>query len=144
GQERFMAITKPYYRNAFGALLVFDIQRSQTFEHLDRWYNEICENAGANCCILLVGNKCDQHHMREVMSEDAQNYASERNIQYMETSALDATNVEQAFLLLIQDIYKRYAKRTTNEIESNWTLGSPTFTLPQQHNKPQPKEYSCC
>jgi GTPase SAR1 family protein len=37
GQERFMAITKAYYRNALGALLVFDILKAQTFQNLDQW-----------------------------------------------------------------------------------------------------------
>jgi len=111
GQERFMAITKAYYRNALGALVVFDILKASTFQNLDQWYNEVRANAGIDCCIILVGNKLDQRHIRAVLSEDAKRYAAERNIQYIETSALDATNVEQAFRTLIADIYRHWAAR---------------------------------
>ncbi|CAF4655863.1 unnamed protein product, partial [Rotaria sp. Silwood2] len=111
GQERFMAITKAYYRNALGTLLVFDILKASTFQNLDQWYNEVRANAGIECSIMLVGNKIDQRHMRAVLSENAKLYAEERNIPYIETSALDATNVEQAFRNLIADIYRNWASR---------------------------------
>ena len=81
GQERFMAITKAYYRNALGALLVFDILKASTFQNLDQWYNEVRANAGSDCCIILVGNKSDQRHIRAVLYDDAKRYADARNIQ---------------------------------------------------------------
>lgn len=76
-----MAITKAYYRNALGALVVFDILKASTFQNLDQWYNEVRANAGIDCCIILVGNKSDQRHIRAVLYEDARRYAAERNIQ---------------------------------------------------------------
>ncbi|CAF1123977.1 unnamed protein product [Rotaria sordida] len=122
GQERFMAITKAYYRNALGTLLVFDILKASTFQNLDQWYNEVRANAGAECCIILVGNKVDQRHMRAVLYENAKRYADERNIPYIETSALDATNVEQAFRSLIADIYRNWASRvgSLNDGSNEW------------------------
>lgn len=80
GQERFMAITKAYYRNALGTLLVFDILKTPTFQNLDTWYNEIRANAGIDCSVILVGNKVDQRHMRAVLYENAKRYADQRNI----------------------------------------------------------------
>ncbi|CAF1555600.1 unnamed protein product [Rotaria sp. Silwood1] len=112
GQERFMAITKPYYRNSLGALLIFDILKASTFQSLDKWYSEVRTNVGVECSIILVGNKVDQQYMRAVSHEDAKRYAEERNIPYIETSALDATNVEQAFLSLITEIYRNWTTRT--------------------------------
>ncbi|CAF3883190.1 unnamed protein product, partial [Rotaria sp. Silwood1] len=80
GQERFKAITKPYYRYALGALLVYDIMRVSTFQHLDEWYNELTSNADNDCCIILVGNKVDQQHIRVVSSNDAKKFADQRNM----------------------------------------------------------------
>ena len=44
-------------------------------------YNEVRANAGIDCCIILVGNKLDQRHIRAVLPDDARRYAEERNIQ---------------------------------------------------------------
>ncbi|CAF0787988.1 unnamed protein product [Didymodactylos carnosus] len=137
GQERFMAITKAYYRNAYGALLVFDILKASTFQNLDQWirYNEVRANAGIDCCVVLIGNKSDQRHIRAVMSDDAKKYADERNIKYMETSALDATNVEQAFRILIQDIYKFFAEKMDLMKDDNKQI--VTLKQPQQQQQQQ-------
>ncbi|CAF1559738.1 unnamed protein product, partial [Rotaria sordida] len=124
GQERFMTITKAYYRSALGALLVFDILQKSTFQNLDQWYNEVRANAGVECSIILVGNKVDQGHMRAVAYEDAKRYAEERNITYIETSALDATNVEQAFRSLIVEFYRNWAIRAKSMADES-PPGSP-------------------
>ncbi|CAF4820666.1 unnamed protein product, partial [Rotaria sp. Silwood1] len=108
GQERFRAITKAYYRNASGALLIYDILKASTFQNIVQWYNELRSNVEIDCRIILVGNKFDQRHIRAVSPSDAKQFADERNIQYIETSAFDSTNVEQAFQNLIVDIYRHW------------------------------------
>jgi len=108
GQEKFRAITSAYYRGAIGALLVYDITRQTTFDHLDRWLNELVGHVDKNCVIMLVGNKCDLEPMRVVSTEQAAQWAKEHNMQFLETSALDKTNVDQAFISLITDIYQRF------------------------------------
>ena len=57
GQERYRAITSAYYRGAVGALLVYDISKSLTFENVERWLKELRDHADANIVIMLVGNK---------------------------------------------------------------------------------------
>ena len=57
GQEAFQAITRTYYKGAIGALLVYDITRHETFEHIDRWLNEIKANGSKDICCLIFGNK---------------------------------------------------------------------------------------
>ena len=59
GQERYRAITNAYYRNAVGALLIYDITKRNTFDNINRWYSELREHADHNIVVLLVGNKCD-------------------------------------------------------------------------------------
>ncbi len=59
GQESFRSIARSYYRDASGALLVFDVTRRETFGHLSRWLEEARQFASPNICITLVGNKAD-------------------------------------------------------------------------------------
>ncbi|CAF2821453.1 unnamed protein product [Rotaria sp. Silwood2] len=127
GQERFKGITKAYYRYALGALLVYDIMKASTFQNVDQWYNEIRSNVDMDCRITLVGNKFDQQHIRAVSSNDAKQFADERNMQYIETSALDSTNVEQAFQNLIVDICQHWIP--------------PSYSLPKLDSPPKRR---CC
>ena len=101
GQERYRAITSAYYRGAVGALLVYDIAKHVTFENVDRWLKELRDHADHNIVIMLVGNKSDLRHLRAVPTDDARGYAEQRSLSFIETSALDSTNVEQAFQTIL-------------------------------------------
>ena len=57
GNERFRAITSSYYRGASGALLVYDVTRRDTFEHLTEWLEEMLEKCNPQIVIMLIGNK---------------------------------------------------------------------------------------
>jgi small GTP-binding protein len=59
GQERYRAITNAYYRNAVGALLVYDVTKPQSFLNIEKWFSELREHAEYNIVVLLVGNKTD-------------------------------------------------------------------------------------
>ncbi|MCJ1416800.1 hypothetical protein MMC32_003138 [Xylographa parallela] len=106
GQERYRAITSAYYRGAVGALLVYDISKHQTYENVTRWLKELRDHADANIVIMLVGNKSDLRHLRAVPTEEAKQFASENNLSFIETSALDASNVELAFQNILTEIYR--------------------------------------
>ncbi|KAM5474079.1 Rab GTPase ypt31 [Microsporum ferrugineum] len=97
GQERYRAITSAYYRGAVGALLVYDVSKHQTYENVTRWLKELRDHADSNIVIMLVGNKSDLRHLRAVPTDEAKQFASENNLSFIETSALDASNVELAF-----------------------------------------------
>ena len=113
GQERYRAITSAYYRGAVGALLVYDISKHQTYDNVTRWLKELRDHADSNIVIMLVGNKSDLRHLRAVPTDEAKQFASmlrrlltfgimltcsgENNLSFIETSALDASNVELAF-----------------------------------------------
>ncbi|KAK3409933.1 hypothetical protein EUGRSUZ_J01998 [Eucalyptus grandis] len=103
GQERSRAITSQYYRGAVGALLVYDITKRQTFDNIERWLRQLRELAGSDIVIMLAGNKSDLNHIRAVPVEDGQAFADKEGLLFLETSALDATNIERAFqTILIQ------------------------------------------
>lgn len=72
GQERYRAITSAYYRGAVGALVVYDITKSVTFENVERWLKELRDHADPNIVIMLVGNKSDLRHLRSVQTEEAE------------------------------------------------------------------------
>jgi len=105
GQERYRAITSAYYRGAVGALLVYDIAKFSTFKNVERWLNELRENADRNIVIMLCGNKSDLRHLREVPTEEAKSFAEAQKLSFIETSALDATNVELAYQNILTEIY---------------------------------------
>ena len=104
GQERYRAITSAYYRGAVGAMLVYAINSRDSFNNAERWLNELRDNADRNIMIMLVGNKSDLKHLREVPTEEAKDFAKRHNLSFMETSALDSSNVQAAFKSLIGNI----------------------------------------
>ncbi|KAJ3342167.1 hypothetical protein HDU83_006202 [Entophlyctis luteolus] len=106
GQERYRAITSAYYRGAVGALLVYDIAKVSSYENVTRWLKELRDHADSNIQIMLVGNKSDLKHLRAVSTDEAKAFAAENNLSFIETSALDANNVEPAFQKILTDIYR--------------------------------------
>ncbi|KAG0462921.1 hypothetical protein HPP92_021397 [Vanilla planifolia] len=107
GQESFRSITRSYYRGAAGALLVYDITRRETFNHLASWLEDARQHANANMTIMLIGNKCDLAHRRAVSTEEGQQFAKEHGLIFMEASAKTAQNVEEAFINTAATIYKK-------------------------------------
>lgn len=111
GQERYRAITSAYYRGAVGALLVYDITKKQTFENIQRWLRELRDHADSNIVIMMVGNKSDLNHLRSVAEEDGQALAEKEGLSFLETSALEALNVEKAFQTVLSDIHQIISKK---------------------------------
>jgi len=87
-------------------LLVYDIAKHLTYENVDRWLRELRDHADANIVIMLVGNKSDLRHLRAVPTEEAKSFAESNQLSFIETSALDSTNVETAFHNILTEIYR--------------------------------------
>ncbi|KAK7831279.1 ras-related protein rab11c [Quercus suber] len=128
GQERYRAITSAYYRGAVGALLVYDITKRQTFENVQRWLRELREHADSNIVIMLAGNKADLNHLRAVSAADAQVLAENESLSFLETSALEALNVEKAFQTILFDIYHVISKKALAAQEAASSTGLPQGT----------------
>ncbi|PKA47304.1 Ras-related protein RGP1 [Apostasia shenzhenica] len=111
GQERYRAVTSAYYRGAVGAMLVYDMTKRQSFDHVTRWLEELRGHADKNIIVMLIGNKLDLGTLRAVPAEDAKEFAERENLFFMETSALEATNVETAFLTVLTEIYRIISKK---------------------------------
>ncbi|KAJ4811642.1 Ras-related protein Rab-1A [Rhynchospora pubera] len=100
GQERFRTITSSYYHGAHGIIIVYDVTDQESFNNVKQWLNEIDRYASDSVNKLLVGNKCDLTANKIVSTETAKAFANEMGIPFMETSAKNATNVEQAFMAM--------------------------------------------
>lgn len=107
GQERYRAITSAYYRGAVGALLVYDITKKNTFESIERWLKELKDHADDKIVVMLVGNKCDLADERQVSIADGTATAAKFSLSFLETSALEATNVDESFKTVLKEIHKR-------------------------------------
>lgn len=105
GQESFRSITRSYYRGAAGALLVYDITRRDTFQHLSRWLEEARQHAQSNMVIMLIGNKNDLEQRRAVSTAEGKAFAEANGLIFMETSAKTAYNVESAFINTAEKIH---------------------------------------
>ena len=149
GQERYRAITTAYYRAAVGALIVYDITKSSSYENCNHWLAELKQNADENVAVGLIGNKSDLDHKRAVPTDEARNYAQENQLLFTETSALNADNVDEAFRALITAIYQMICK---NQLDLNDTSGNnanapkgPTISLtPAPNEKHKKSSNNCC
>ena len=136
GQERYPVITNGFYRGAVGALVMYDIANHKTFENLDKWIRELKEKADNCVCIMIVGNKTDLTR-RMVPTEQGRSLAEKYGLPFMEISALDSSDVGEAFDKLLVDIFK-----IQTESEKSDSICSSRIVL--QEKKGQQNQASHC
>jgi small GTP-binding protein len=146
GQERYRAITSAYYRGAVGALLVYDITQKSSFLNVGRWFQELREHAGDSIVVLLVGNKSDLKYSRQVPIESGRDLAREKNILFIETSALDNENIDEAFRQILEQIYQANKKLTDRPAisESSSAPTTKTISLSPGPTPPTQDRNKCC
>lgn len=119
GQERFRTITTAYYRGAMGIIMVYDVTDERTYANIKQWYKTVTEHSNDDAQILLVGNKSDMDN-RVVTYEQGEELANELSVPFIESSAKDATNVNDVFLTLAKLIQQ---KLDANSIQTNINKG---------------------
>ncbi|KAK6527783.1 hypothetical protein TWF694_004763 [Orbilia ellipsospora] len=140
GQERHNALPRTHCRGAVGALLVYDISDRITFENASKiWLKELRDQADSNIVIILVGNKSDLEHCRAVITDEAKVFAIENDLLFIETSALEGSNVELAFRNLLTEIYKIVTARGPGE---QIFSSDPPMYLP--HDPNNQRGLKCC
>ncbi|KAL6561872.1 Ras-related protein RABF2a [Orobanche gracilis] len=102
GQERYHSLAPMYYRGAAAAIIVYDITNQASFERAKKWVQELQAQGNPNMVMALAGNKADLLDGRKVPAEEAQTYAQENGLFFMETSAKAATNVNELFYDIVQ------------------------------------------
>mmetsp|Transcript_16081 Transcript_16081/g.22328 ORF Transcript_16081/g.22328 Transcript_16081/m.22328 type:complete len:224 (+) Transcript_16081:88-759(+) len=149
GQERFRTITTAYYRGAMGILLVYDVTDEKTFNNIRNWIRNIEKHATENVNKILIGNKCDMVDKKVIDADRGQALANEYGIKFVETSAKNSINVEEAFVTLAQAIKERLIDTRNGDAPKDPTPAPPTDggivvvdQQPQKDNKPQ--KDGCC
>ncbi|GMN50217.1 hypothetical protein TIFTF001_019365 [Ficus carica] len=143
GQERFRAVTSAYYRGAVGALVVYDISRRTTFDSVKRWLDELTTHCDTTVARMLVGNKCDLENIRDVSVEEGKNLAEEEGLFFMETSALESTNVQTAFEMVIREIFNNISRKVLNSESYKAELSVDRVSLIKNGTDKQ-SSISCC
>ncbi|KAF5731982.1 ras-related protein RABA3 [Tripterygium wilfordii] len=123
GQERYRAVTSAYYRGALGAIIVYDITKRPSFDHVARWVEELRVHADNSIVMTLIGNKSDLVDKKAVPTEDAVEFAEDQGLLFFETSAFSGANVDMAFLKLLEEIYNAISKKSL-EISNGKLNGS--------------------
>ena len=122
------------YEQADCCLLVYDITNRNSFDECKHFYNNnIKKKCKRNIKVILLGNKTDLEDKRQVIYEEAVDFAYENNYIYMESSCLENENVSEAFETLI-GINDDDAKKTP---KGNYILKV------KKHNKSLNKYLSC-
>jgi len=132
GQEQFRTITAAYYRKADGIITVFDVTNSESFDDVESWLTEANMHIVPNTYIakLLVGNKADLADKRQVSTQTAQQFADKLKIQYLETSAKTATNIEAAFMTIAKELVEHRVpdKPDSDRVDPNKPQPGPSTT----------------
>jgi small GTP-binding protein len=104
GQERYHSLAPMYYRGAQAAIVVYDITNADTFSRAKSWVRELQRQARSDIVIALAGNKSDLGSRRTVEYEEANAYAEENGLLFLETSAKNANNVNEIFLAIARKL----------------------------------------
>lgn len=124
GQEKYKSISKQYYHNSEGILLVFDLTSQESFVALDEWIEDL-EKVEKDLPIVLVGNKSDLDD-RDVSEEEINKIINDKKFDYFETSALNGSNVNEAFMKLTELVIKhKKSRRNTRKGMSIHALNNP-------------------
>lgn len=138
GQEAFRAITRSFYRNANGVMLMYDLTRLESFENLEDWLREVRTNSAPDISILLIGNMLDlADDEREVDKETAENFCKTNRLDgFIEASAKTSDNVNEAFLKIAEILYKK----NPNKVEPK-PVAAP---IQIKNTQPTGKKKGCC
>lgn len=113
GQERFRTITSSYYRGADGIIVVYDTTDRDSFNNVNNWVKEVNRYASESTVKLLLGNKSDKTAERAVPTEEAKALATSLNMHFIEASARNGTNVEEAFVTVAKALAEQRSKEQT-------------------------------
>ncbi|XP_069472080.1 ras-related protein Rab-17 [Ambystoma mexicanum] len=119
GQEKYHSVCHLYYRGANAAILVYDVTSKETFIRAQLWLRELeREFSAGDITIALIGNKTDLSAERQVTSQEAQIFAEDNSVLFMETSAKDNYNVSEAFLAVAEELLQHEQHK---EVQSLWS-----------------------
>ena len=145
GQERYHAITAAYYRGSTGAVVVYDITRKESLTNaIDTWLKSLRESTEANIPVILLGNKVDLAERRKVSASDGKGRAGSENLGYFETSAVTGEKIQEAFEVLVRQIYERESKKENSSAKVVVRREDLTGQKLKEDLEGKKKKSSCC
>jgi len=130
GQEKFQALAHSFYRGAAGILLVYDITNSESYEHVEKWMNNISQHGSDDVFVTLIGNKKDITNHRDVSIVKGETLAKQYEIPFYETSAKTNENITEAFTEIAEKVFKKHiaklGKIGSRSLGSSGSLSSST------------------
>lgn len=131
GQEIYRSLISSFYKNSAIAMIVYSIDREESFTHLEYWINQIKNNSNPNTRIILIGNKADLEEKRQVSKEEGEKLALEHGIcENYETSAKTGFNSQLIFVQSCKLLYKDYLKYKELANEPKMVRVGSTDSLP--------------
>ena len=134
GQEKYQNITQSYFRNSHGIIVAYDITDADSFDRVKKWVDKIRTDF-ESIPILLIGNKADLQEKRVVSKAEAEELAKSLNVAYLETSALNYTNIDETFIEMARTLSKHYSENPQVKPKNSVTL-NPDAT--------ENTGYGCC
>lgn len=132
---RYQARTHREIKHAIGTMLLYDATNINSFDNLERWYSVIKKVGREDIIIILVGTKRDLKDRIVVTTEMSHNKAKSLGIEVFETSALDSTNVKEAFLTIIKKAYQLWQSKEKRYNEDGELLIQLNNDVPNKKNK---------
>ena len=145
GQERYRSITKNFYRNADGVMFVCDVTKEKTFDNIKNWLIDSEQNANnSNFKKILVGNKIDLKEERAIDTQQLQNFANKKEMNFYETSAKDGTNVDKIFTELAKLILEDKSDQQIKEEFSHKNRSLSVYSKESEESNNPKKKKGCC
>eukprot|EP00825_Cyclidium_porcatum_P040837 TRINITY_DN5250_c0_g1_i2.p1 TRINITY_DN5250_c0_g1~~TRINITY_DN5250_c0_g1_i2.p1 ORF type:complete len:217 (-),score=40.32 TRINITY_DN5250_c0_g1_i2:275-925(-) len=117
GQEKFHALAPMYYKDAVGAIIVYDITFKESFEKVQKWMMELKEFAQKKIILCIAGNKCDMEGQRQILKSEAESYAQANNAKHFNTSAKANIGIEDMFKYIATEIDNKQGNK--NKLKLN-------------------------
>ncbi|CAH0674153.1 unnamed protein product [Spodoptera exigua] len=135
GQERYRTLTSSFYRDAHGAILVYDVSEPKSLAKLNEWVEELqVYSTKKNIVCLVVGNKIDKQN-RAVPRDQGQAFAQKHRMLFIESSAKTQEGISLAFEELVQKII---------ETPGLWESGGSSSNIRISHDERRQQEESSC
>lgn len=134
GQERFHSITKSYYQKADGIVFAFALDSQESFINVKNWMFDVKKLVKPDNIKLLVGTKSDLEKERQVDSKEISAFTKDNDLFYLESSALNNTNISEIFVFFAEEIHQQFLKTNKNNIDEK---NIRNLVVDQKYKKPK-------
>ena len=153
GQELYRSLITNFYRNSSLAIIVYEVDKKESFDNLDSWLKELRTHSNPDIKIFLIGNKIDLVDKRIIKSEEGEAYAKQNNFRkFLEASAKSGVNAQQIFIdaaKLLFDDYNLYHKNDEDDSSYKISVTRSSEFNSKSNNKEEKKtkkkkKQGCC